>query len=256
MINSYQIQEQVDSMRILILSDIHANLAAFQAVLNDATGQWDSIWFLGDLVGYGPNPNECVDLLCEYEHLGLAGNHDWAVLHKLEPEEFNPEARQAIKWTSRTLGPQAVAYLDSLPASTEQAPFTLAHGSPRAPIWEYITDLETALENFNHFTTPYCLVGHTHVPMLIWLDEAAEQVGGYVPAHGEKVPLERQRLILNPGSVGQPRDGDPRAAYALLDTGQMVWEYRRVVYDVTETQKQMRALKLPNKLVQRLAYGV
>jgi diadenosine tetraphosphatase ApaH/serine/threonine PP2A family protein phosphatase len=214
------------------------------------------IWFLGDLVGYGPNPNECVALLREQQHISLAGNHDWAVLHKLETAEFNLEARYAINWTSRTLTPQSVAYLDALPALTERAPFTLAHGSPRSPIWEYITDLETALANFNHFTTPYCLVGHTHVPLLVWLDEANEQVGGYVPAHGERIPLESQRLILNPGSVGQPRDGDPRAAYALLDTEQMLWEYRRVPYDVSDVQRQMHALSMPDKLVQRLAYGV
>jgi diadenosine tetraphosphatase ApaH/serine/threonine PP2A family protein phosphatase len=243
-------------MRILILSDIHANLPAFQAVLADATGQWDTIWFLGDLVGYGPNPNECVSLLCEYEHLSLAGNHDWAVLQKIEIEEFNRDAQRAIKWTARNLTPGSVAYLNALPALTEKESFTLAHGSPRSPIWEYITDLETAFENFNHFATPYCLVGHTHVPMLIWLDEAGGQIGGYVPAHGEKVPLERQRLILNPGSVGQPRDGDPRAAYALLDTDQMLWEYRRASYDIAEVQTQMRSLAMPNKLVQRLAYGV
>lgn len=243
-------------MRILVISDIHANLIAFQSVLDDAKGEWDFIWFLGDLVGYGPNPNECVALLGEYDHLSLAGNHDWAVLRKLEVEDFNPEARYAINWTSQALSAAATAYLDSLPPAMEWPPFTLAHGSPRSPIWEYITDLETALENFDYFTTPYCLVGHTHVPMLVWLDEAGEQIGGYVPTAGEKIPLERQRLILNPGSVGQPRDGDPRAAYAMLDTEQMVWEYRRVPYDVAETQRQMRELSMPSRLVQRLAYGV
>jgi diadenosine tetraphosphatase ApaH/serine/threonine PP2A family protein phosphatase len=243
-------------MRILVISDIHANLTALQAVLADAQDQWELIWFLGDLVGYGPNPNECVSLLREQPHLSLAGNHDWAALRKIELKEFNSDARYAVNWTCQMLAAESVAYLADLPPRVDDAPFTLAHGSPRSPIWEYITDLDTALENFAYFDTPYCLVGHTHVPALIWLDEPAGQIGGYVPVHGEKVPLSGQRLILNPGSVGQPRDGDPRAAYALLDTAQMLWECRRVPYDVTETQRQMRSHKLPQKLVQRLAYGV
>ncbi len=154
-------------MRILVISDVHANLAAFKAVLADAEDKWDKIWYLGDLVGYGPNPNECVELLRQHEHLALSGNHDWAALGKLDINDFNEDARTAVFWTRDTLTEESLAFLDSLPAKHVEGDFTLAHASPRHPVWEYILDYETALENFDHFDTAYCLVGHTHVPILI-----------------------------------------------------------------------------------------
>ena len=241
-------------MRILVLSDVHANLAAFQAVLQDAAGKWDRIWYLGDLIGYGPNPNECVELLRQQEHMALSGNHDWAALDKLDIGDFNEEARTAVLWTRSRLTEESFAFLDSLPAKRVEDTFTLAHASPRHPVWEYILDYETAVENFEHFNTPYCLVGHTHVPVLI-ADEKGDDLFIYTPTYQETIYLEDTRTIINPGSVGQPRDSDPRAAYALLNIEDLTWEFHRVAYPVEETQEQMRDLGLPDALAARLAYG-
>lgn len=243
-------------MRTLVLSDIHANLVALEAVLADAAGQWDRLWFLGDLVGYGPDPNECAAWMRENDPVALSGNHDWAVLGKLDTEEFNDEARWAVNWTRRALTKENLAYLDTLPPLRTDPPFTLAHASPRHPVWEYILDLPTALENFAHFDTSYCLIGHSHVPAVFILDEEAGELNGMVATHGDTVELGARRMILNPGSVGQPRDGDPRAAYALLDEAAMTWTFHRAAYDIAETQKRMRKHRMPDRLVERLSYGV
>ena len=241
-------------MRILVISDIHANLAAFQAVLKDAEGKWDRIWCLGDLVGYGPDPNECVALLREHDHLSLSGNHDWAVLGRLDISSFNAEARAAITWCRRQITAETKAYLQELPARTELDNFTLAHASPRHPVWEYILDYETAAANFAYFETPYCLVGHTHAAIIFERDQEGE-INLYLPVYDQPLPLSIGRLIINPGSVGQPRDSDPRAAYGLLDTEAMTWKHRRVPYPIAETQEKMRRHNLPPRLVARLEYG-
>lgn len=243
-------------MRLLVISDIHANLPAFEAVLNDSKGEWDRIWFLGDLVGYGPNPNECVTLLRQYDHIALSGNHDWAVLGKLDINAFNPDARTAIEWTQTALEEDNRTFLDSLPPIRTQTPFLLAHASPRQPVWEYILDVQTAILNFAHLEieTPFCLVGHTHNPVIFQEVDSNRVVFRELTAY-RRTLLDKGRYIINPGSVGQPRDSDPRAAYALLDNEAMSWEYRRVEYPVEETQEQMRQLKMPYRLVARLQYG-
>jgi diadenosine tetraphosphatase ApaH/serine/threonine PP2A family protein phosphatase len=241
-------------MRLLIISDIHANLTAFETVLADAKGLWDKIWCLGDVIGYGPDPNECVQLLRQFDHLCLSGNHDWAVLGKLDINTFNNDAREAITWTRQKLTAENREYLESLPALTLQEPFTLAHASPRHPVWEYILDPATAGANFAHYETPYCLVGHTHSPVIF-----AELENDYplalLPEYNRQIALGVERLIINPGSVGQPRDSDPRAAYALLDTDTLLWQFRRVEYAIAEVQARMRQHNLPNRLVVRLEYG-
>lgn len=241
-------------MRILVVSDIHANLIAFETVLEDAKGQWDKIWCLGDLVGYGPKPNECVSLLREYDHVSLSGNHDWAVLGKLDINDFNTEARKAALWTRKVISEDTREYLDALPAKCIVDNFTLAHASPRQPVWEYIIDYETALANFAHFETNVCLVGHTHIPILLAEKESGE-VAVFNPTYKETIYLEESKVIINPGSVGQPRDSDPRAAYAFLDTEEMTWEFYRVAYPVEQTQEQIRQAGLPGPLATRLAYG-
>ena len=244
-------------MHTLILSDIHANIVALEAVLADADGRWDRLWFLGDLVGYGPNPNECVELLRALApDVALSGNHDWAVLFKLDIDEFNEDARKAVRWTRRELSADNREYLGQLPPLHVAGAFTLAHASPRHPVWEYILDLQTALENFDHFQTRLCLVGHSHIPALFALDETANELNFYLVGDGDTVDLNLGRLILNPGSVGQPRDGDPRAAYALLDDDNLTWEFHRVAYDVAETQRRMREHKMPHRLVERLEHGM
>jgi predicted phosphodiesterase len=241
-------------MRVLIISDIHANLAAMGAVLDDARGQWEQIWCLGDLVGYGPDPNECVALLREHDHLALCGNHDWAVLGKLDVNSFHDEAQKAIYWTRDQISEETRLYLDGLEADMLLEPFTLAHASPRHPVWEYILDRSTAVANLPYLNTAYCLVGHTHAA--VYFEEVApEQVEIHLPTYGVAMSLGANRLILNPGSVGQPRDSDPRAAYALLDNDKMTWEFRRVGYFIEETQARMRRQGLPPRLVARLEYG-
>jgi len=243
-------------MRLLIISDIHANLVAFETVLNHAEGAWDQIWCLGDIVGYGPDPNECIELLRQHNHVSLSGNHDWAVLDKLDIASFNLEARKAIQWTQEQLTEEARQYLQELPPMVVAPPnFTLAHASPRHPVWEYILDADTAAANFEYFTTPFCLVGHTHAPVLY--DQRESRVVMTTPTYNATISLFDfgNRLIINPGSVGQPRDSDPRAAYALLDSEQMTWEYRRIPYAVEETQRRMRNAGISERLVMRLEFG-
>jgi len=241
-------------MRILVLSDIHANLPAFQSVLNDAQGEWDKIWCLGDIVGYGPDPDECIDTLRQYDHIALSGNHDWAVLERLDIRTFNGDAQAAIRWTQNSISDLNLAYLDSLRPITIEVPFTLVHASPRQPVWEYIVDTATAAANYNEFYTTYCLVGHSHVPM-IFEQTDNNDVEWYAPLYGQPVKLDKNRLIINPGSVGQPRDYDPRSAYALLDLALETYEHRRVPYPIEETQARMKEMGLPSSLIWRLDQG-
>ena len=242
-------------MRILLISDIHANLAAFQAVLDITKGKWDKIWCLGDIVGYGPDPNECVQLLQEHDHLTLTGNHDWAALGRIDIETFNADAKQAIQWTADQLTPENRSYLESKPPLLIIDSFTLAHGSPRYPVWEYITDSFLAWENFDYFNTPFCLVGHTHYPVVFEQDEEYGALGYHADYENPIQLISPKRVIINPGSVGQPRDSDARAAYGLLNLETLVWQHHRVPYDVAATQTRMIRHKLPNRLIARLQYG-
>lgn len=241
-------------MQCLVISDIHGNLTALEAVLDDAP-DFDELWCLGDLVGYGPRPNECIDRVRGYTHTSLAGNHDWAALGKLSLSSFNAIARTANKWTQRKLTATSRNYLNGLSPRLEKGDFTLAHGSPREPVWEYIMDSKTAYRNFEHFSTPVCLVGHTHVPVLFELDEEHGRAEPLLPPFLGPVKLGPERVIVNPGSVGQPRDGDPQASYAVLDTEAMTWELRRVSYRIEVTQERMRAEGLPQRLIARLEAG-
>ncbi len=242
-------------MRILVISDIHANLTAFKTVLNDARGQWDFVWCLGDVVGYGPDPNECVDLLRTLPHLCLAGNHDWAALGRLDVRTFNTDARRAVEWTQETLKPDAVAYLEALPVTFVIGQYTLVHASPREPVWEYILEPLVAALNFGHFETPYCLVGHTHQPVIY---EQVSPNGDTIPReprYRQPFALNGRRQIINPGSVGQPRDQNPDAAYALVDLTHHTFEHRRIPYDVAAVQKRMRQHGMPERLIARLEHG-
>ncbi|MBL7184356.1 MAG: metallophosphoesterase family protein [Anaerolineae bacterium] len=243
-------------MRYLIISDIHSNLAAFEAVLADA-GSFDKVWCLGDVVGYGPDPNECVELLRDLPHVCVVGNHDWAVLGNMDTEDFNPNAKRACLWTRKQLSPSNLEYLETLPKSLVEENFTLAHGSPRQPIWEYILDSSVAEANFEHFDTRFCFVGHTHVPIIYRHrpenpDQACDTL---TPSLNDPLVLGEDRLIINPGSVGQPRDGDPRASYAILDPDELTLQYRRIPYPIETTQARMVERGLPVRLIIRLGYG-
>lgn len=243
-----------DLVRYLIISDIHANATALETVLADAEN-FDKIWCLGDLVGYGPSPNECIERIQDFPHVSLAGNHDWATLGKLDLSSFNPIARTAIRWTRKELTSSSRAYLNGLTTHKEIDDFYLAHASPREPVWEYILNTSVALANFEHFSTHFCLVGHTHVPVVFELDKERQQVEALFPPLSEPLELGSHRAITNPGSVGQPRDGDPRASYAMLDDEEMTLEFRRVSYPVGITQERMRARDLPQRLISRLEVG-
>jgi predicted phosphodiesterase len=259
-------------VRVLVISDIHGNLSALETVIADAllvdfcgAKGFDSVWCLGDIVGYGPDPNACIELLGVWgDHLlCVAGNHDWAVLGRLPLEDFNSEAREAALWTRKQLSDQNRKDLEQLPSEpVTSGEYTITHASPRHPVWEYISSPFVARDNFAHFDTRFCWVGHTHVPMIYMCDgHGGEPPGvpacrGLSPAVGELVSLGQQhRLVLNPGSVGQPRDNDPRASYVLLDTESNVIIYRRVSYPYELTQARMRAAQLPDRLIARLAYG-
>ncbi len=243
-------------MRYLILSDIHSNLTALEAVLKDAPSGLP-VWCLGDLVGYGPNPNECVETLRALDPACIVGNHDWAVMDKTDIEDFNPEAKKAVLWTRAQLKPENLAYLESLPISLIKGEFTLVHGSPRKPIWEYLLHPSTASFNLAYFNTMYCLVGHTHVPILFRFREQGDKPVCEAErlCEGGAHLLGQDRLIINPGSIGQPRDGDARASYAILDTQAKTIECRRVSYDITAVQRQMEQARLPHRLIARLSYG-
>jgi diadenosine tetraphosphatase ApaH/serine/threonine PP2A family protein phosphatase len=244
-------------MRVLILSDIHANLTALDAVLEDAKDAYDTVWCLGDTVGYGPWPDECVRRVQGLRAIAVIGNHDWAALGRMDVEDFNPEARRAVLWTAEHLGEESRAWLAALPSQPLEAEgYTLTHASPRDPIWEYIMYPSVALANFDHFTTRCCLVGHTHVPALHVFTEGEKKSALVTPTFGTGMTLKNsERAILNPGSVGQPRDNDRRAAYALLDTETGIWEPRRTEYNIERTQRGMRQSGLPERLINRLAFG-
>ena len=239
-------------MRVAVLSDIHSNLPALDAVL-DALGQFDAVWQLGDVVGYGPHPDEVVARLREIGATGVRGNHDVAALGALGVEWFNPAARRAVEWTARRISPETRAWLGGLPERAELGEMTLVHGSPRDPTWEYIMTTPDARANLAGLATPYCLYGHTHVPAA-WREDDG-RVAPLGPSHGSVLPLDGRRLLLNPGSVGQPRDADPRASALVLDTEARRVTWYRVAYPIAKTQADIRAAGLPGWLADRLAGG-
>jgi predicted phosphodiesterase len=242
-------------MRIAVISDIHANLHALEAVLAaiDADGV-DQIWCLGDLVGYGPRPNECVALVRERASLCLVGNHDLAVLGRLELEVFADEAGMAAAWTRTVLDADAATYLGSLDASASVEGVTLAHGSPREPVWEYVLSHAAADAAFAVSPEPLILVGHSHIALA--LASAGSGVAGGKAPPGTEIELAVGRHLLNPGSVGQPRDGDPRAAWLVIDDETHGARFRRTTYPIELTQAEMRERGLPEVLAERLAHGV
>ncbi|MDR5693677.1 MAG: metallophosphoesterase family protein [Armatimonadota bacterium] len=244
-------------MRYAVISDIHGNLQALQIVLNDiATKGVDAILCLGDVVGYGPDPNECVTTLQTHRILTLAGNHDWAVIGRLDLDYFNPLAREAILWTRRVLSPEGRAFLESLSLEHRFGDLLAVHGSPRNPIEEYVLDGNTALANFLSSDFQICLIGHSHIPGAFVYTEK-EKVSFHQLPVGSPFPLSSgARYILNGGSVGQPRDGDPRASYLILDLTLRTATLVRLDYPVQQTQQRMLQAGLPWPLAERLAYGL
>ncbi len=241
--------------RILVISDIHANILALEAVLADA-GKVDEVWSLGDVVGYGPNPNECVERVRPLPHVTCTmGNHDFAAVGDVALDTFNSDAKEALLWQREQL---TEANKDFLRTSVQELAvrkrISLAHGSPRDPIWEYVMNSLTARINLDFFETLWCFVGHTHFQAIFQYHSETNEVTIEVPTLSERLKLN-ERAILNPGSVGQPRDRDPRAAYAIYYPEERSWEPRRVEYDIETVQKRIQEAGLPSRHAERLAGG-
>ncbi len=255
-------------MRILLISDAHSNQVALETVLRtvDRDEPVERSWCLGDTIGYGPRPNECIDLVrdrCEYV---LSGNHDLACIgdgeRGVDLQDFNPDARVANEWNGAQLTEANLTWLKQLDALIVQLPnypeYTMAHGSPRQPVWEYLLTLRQAHANFEHanFRTTICFVGHSHIPLL-FRDDFMHEMEIISPDDNDVIRLDPGvRYIINPGSVGQPRNRDPRAAYAILDTDAQTVTFRRIEYDIRATQAQMREADLPGPLIRRLQFGL
>ena len=241
--------------RVAVISDVHANWHALEAVLEEVDREGpDELWCLGDLVGYGPRPNPCCVAVERRAAICLAGNHDLGVLGAIDLGEFAGDAAVAARWTRGVLAEGSREFLESLESSGTRERAELFHASPRDPVWEYVLSAEAAHVALELTESPLVLVGHSHVPLAITLQEGVLD-GGLAP-DGTDVPLAPGRRLLNPGSVGQPRDGDPRAAWLLLDFEAGVASFRRVAYPVERTQEEVHERGLPDALAQRLAHGL
>jgi predicted phosphodiesterase len=242
-------------MRVAVLSDIHANRQAFEAVLADAAStSVDELWCLGDVVGYGADPNACVDLARGHAAVCLAGNHDLAVTGGLSLSEFSRGAELAARWTQEVIGPDQLDYLTALEPARSVDGLGLYHGSPRDPIWEYVLSALLAELCFDVAPERIVLIGHSHVA-LSFVRREGEIATGQRREADDEVNIRHGEWLLNPGSVGQPRDGDPRASWLLLDTDAHTANWRRVEYDIGGAAAAIRQARLPDSLAERLGYG-
>jgi diadenosine tetraphosphatase ApaH/serine/threonine PP2A family protein phosphatase len=240
-------------VRVAVVSDIHANIVALDAVLA-AIGSVDAVWQLGDIVGYGPEPDAVVERLAAIGAIGVAGNHDLAALGGAEIDWFNPDAKAAMKWTRRRIDDRTKDWLKNLPTTRNEAGMTLVHGSPRDPVWEYITSTPVARANLAILATTIGLHGHTHLPMA-WADRDG-LIDAIAPRPGSVFRLDGRPVLLNPGSVGQPRDGDPTASWLEIDTDAGLATWRRTGYDVEAVRTAMLDAGLPARLADRLRIGL
>ena len=255
-------------MRLAIVSDIHANLPALEAVLADAQSAGvDQLWCLGDVVGYGAHPDECAGLIAERCALCLVGNHDLAVLGELDDSAFSSAAAAAVRWTRETARPETIEFLRGLQPADESREVALYHASPRDPIWEYVLWPDQAAECIAVQAARVSLVGHSHVALFFVMAEDRNPGGpgqaieprdiakGAQASAGTRLDLSEGRWLINPGSVGQPRDGDPRAAWLELDTDAWEATYHRVEYEIDRAAEAIAASELPEHLAKRLYVG-
>lgn len=245
-------------MRVAVLSDIHSNLVALEAVLAQL-GSIDALWVAGDLVGYGPEPSAVVARIRESNGVVVRGNHDDAAAGGESIESFSPDAYAAMIWTRRVIDEETRAYLAELPEAVvpEGLDVTLVHGSPLDPIWEYLDSTEAAAENVSALSTRYGLVGHTHVPVVFRQTRRSSwPIEPVLVGPDYRLDLDDRKLIANPGSVGQPRDGDWRASYMTIDTDRAQAVWHRLAYDVAATQTAMARTGLPQRLARRLEHGL
>ena len=243
--------------KYFIFSDIHGNYEALKSVMSEydeelKMGPCVPIC-LGDVVGYGPNPRECIQELRRRNIASLAGNHDYAAIGRMDISFFNPYAKDAVLWTKDILQPEDVEFLSSLPLRREFDEMTLVHATPCEPEqWNYLFTLYDAQHNFSCFNTRVCFVGHSHAPIFIIKKQTDEC---WVHPHPILCLRDGWRYIVNVGSVGQPRDGNPAASFAIYDESTQTVEIKRKEYDVITTQKKMRDNKLPTYLIERLEMG-
>lgn len=242
-------------MRVAVISDIHGNLHALEAVLAEIDREApDEIWCLGDVVGYGPKPNECCDIVRARADVVLSGNHDLAVIGALDLDEFSGDAAHAARWTREVLADDNRSWLGSLQPAAARERAELFHASPRDPVWDYVLSEQVALQSLQLTQAQVVLVGHSHVALA--LSTAGDDITGGLAPGGTDVEIAQRRWLFNPGSVGQPRDGDPNAAWLLVDFADNRARFRRVAYDVEPTQAEIRAAGLPDSLAGRLAHGL
>jgi diadenosine tetraphosphatase ApaH/serine/threonine PP2A family protein phosphatase len=242
-------------MRVAIVSDIHGNRHAFEAVLDAIEGsECQEMWCLGDLVGYGAEPDACVELARRYAAICLAGNHDLGVRGALPLEEFSRGAALAARWTQGVITSETREYLEKLEPARVDETVGLFHASPRDPIWEYVLSPLQAELCLDAQTHRVCLIGHSHVA-LSFSRADGESATGQTRASEEELDLRESEWLINPGSVGQPRDGDPRAAWLELDLDSWEAVYRRTEYDIDGAAAAIRAARLPDSLAERLSYG-
>jgi predicted phosphodiesterase len=243
-------------VRVAVISDIHGNLHALEAVLESiAVDAPDAVWCLGDLVGYGPRPNRCCTLVADRADICLIGNHDLGVLGRLDLEDFSYDAATSARWTTSVLDEEPRRFLESLEPQCARGDVALYHASARDPVWEYVLTPFAALASFTASEARLLFVGHSHVALAFGL--ADRKLETTIAPGGTELDLAGDgRWILNPGSVGQPRDGDPRAAYLVLDLDANRADYRRVEYPVARTQEEIRERRLPEPLAERLAQGI
>jgi predicted phosphodiesterase len=246
---------ETDTRRIALISDVHGNLPALEAVLGAVAEQKvDAIWCLGDLVGYGAQPNECVELAARSVELCLIGNHDLVVIDRLDIADFSQNAAIAAGWTKEQLEPEAREYLEGLSPADEERPIGLFHGSPRDPVWEYVLSSMAADDCIDTMDARVGAVGHSHVALAFWRKADSPTAGAQSEA-GSELDLSDDRWLVNPGSVGQPRDGDPRASWLLLDLASWRATWHRTEYDIDQAAAAIREAQLPKQLADRLYYG-
>jgi diadenosine tetraphosphatase ApaH/serine/threonine PP2A family protein phosphatase len=242
-------------MRVAVISDVHGNWHALEAVLAAIDEERpDELWCLGDVVGYGPRPNECCAAVRARADLCLVGNHDLAALGRIDVDEFSHDAALSARWTRERLSADSRAFLERLEPRGERPGAQLFHGSPDDPVWTYVLSPEAMADAFALSSAPVVLVGHSHVALAV-VERGGSLRGGLAPAGTELERAADERWLLNPGSVGQPRDGDPRAAWLLLDLSRRFAGFRRVQYSVEHTQRELREQGLPEALAARLAEG-
>ena len=243
-----------DPLNIAVLSDVHGNLPALRAVLADidAAGV-DTVWCLGDLVGYGAQPDECVELAAERCHVCLAGNHDLGVLDRIDIADFSPHAAEAALWTRRHAASQTLDFLGGLEPARQGEPVGLYHASPRDPVWEYVLSTGQADDCLDQMQERVGLIGHSHVALRF--TRSGGRVEGEVVAGGTELELSAGEWLVNPGSVGQPRDGDPRAAWLQLGVDPWRARWRRVEYPIDEAATAIAEAGLPKSLGERLYIG-